>query len=267
MRPRPPACWLAVTVAGLLLAGCDSGSPAASASPTPSSASSGVFGPLTDALAPPPAPAPQASSAAGTTVLSAAAAKTAASGSFRIKITAQFTDVGTGRVVTISGAGESESPARTHMALTVQLPTSSYASETAGYDGKAFTRTNGGAWAVASSAAGDPHNLLNYSSSAAGITDLGAGDRNGHAAEKYGATITLPQRTPTAGRTPTPAGPSTTRMVAWVDKATGLLLGEDIIPTGGGIGAGQLQVDFSDFGAPIKVTPPDLSASPAATPS
>ena len=264
MRPRPPACWLAVTVAGLLLAGCDSGSPAASASPTPSSASIGVFGPLTDALAPPPAP-PQASSAAGTTVLSAAAAKTAASGSFRIKITAQFTDVGTGRVVTISGAGESESPARTHMALTVQLPSGRYSSETAGYDGKAFSRTNGGAWTAASGTAGDPHNLLNYSNSATGITDLGPGDRNSKPAEKYGATITLAQRTPSS--TATPAGPSTTRMVAWLDKATGQLIGEDIIPTGGGIGAGQLQVDFSDFGAPIKVTPPDLPASPAATPS
>ncbi|MDP9325560.1 MAG: hypothetical protein M3O87_03380 [Candidatus Dormibacteraeota bacterium] len=237
---------------GVAIAACSDGTAVGGASPSPYPSPSGIFGPLGQALAPPPQPS-AVPAPATPTPLSSAAAKTTAAGSFRIKIAANFTDVGAGKTVAIAGDGEEESPARTHLSLKVTLPVGSYSAETATYDGSAWTKANNEPWVPAAADASntDPQGLLNYSNAASGITDLGVGERNGIAVQKYGATLNLPDRSPAPGKPPT-----ITRMVGYVDNATGRLIAEDVIPVGGGIGVGQLQIDFFDFGATIRVEPP-----------
>jgi hypothetical protein len=254
--------WLVAGLAVPALTACAGSGPAAVASPSPLPSPTGIFGPLGQALAPPPPPSPLSAPTA-LTPLSAAASKTTEAGSFRIKITAQFTDIGAAKTVGIDGTGEEESKARTHLSLTVTLSVGSYSAETATYDGRSWTRANNDPWqpATPDAANTDPQSLVNYSGAATGITDLGAGDRNGVAVHKYGGTLDLPDRSPAPGKPP-----NTTRLVGYVEVSTGRLVAEDVIPVGGGIGVGQLQIDFLDFGAPIKVTPP-AAGSPASASS
>lgn len=252
------ASWLASAATAVLLTACESGAPAADANPTPTAASPSVAvvgpaAPLSSIAAPPTEPLQVTDASPAARAVLAAARKTAESGSFRFRLDAQFAGATSGQKATIVSIGESESASRSHALTSVSLPQHNAASETITYDGVTYTRSGQEPWkrAAPDAPSTGPRGYLAYLSKSTGFADAGPGDRNGLAAEKYTATL---EGAPGAGDTSV-ATPAAT-IVMYVDVASGRLVAEDIDPRSGALGSGLIQIDFTDFGAAIKVALP-----------
>ena len=246
-RVRRPG-WLVLVAMTVAVAACDTGEPAANAGPNPSPSPSPVtFGPsaVSAIPAPPTEPLQVTDASPAAQAVLAAARRTADSGSFRFRLEAHFSGGTTGQEASIVASGESESATRSHVTTSVTLPQHAANSESITYDGVTYTRSGQEAW---TRAAGDkrpagPRSYLGYLSKSSGFADAGPGDRNGLATEKYTAILEVP-----------PA--STAAIVLYVDRASGRLVAEDIDPRAGTLGSGLIQIDFTDFGAAIKLDPP-----------
>lgn len=199
--------------------------------------------------------------------LIAAGRRSAASGTFRLRIAADLGQSTAGGL-SLAGLGESESLSRFQVSLTITLSGQVSTSERISYDGISWSRSQGGPWQKAvATPTGDPRRYLNYLSGASAVTDLGAADRGGIAAEKYGATLRLPAPSPRPGTGPA-ASVIPATLVAYVDQAGGRLIGEDINYADAATSTNaSVHIDFYDFGAAIKITPPSAPGGAAPSPS
>ncbi|MGI8609681.1 MAG: hypothetical protein ACR2MY_10720 [Candidatus Dormibacteria bacterium] len=249
---RRQGSWLLLTVVAGLLTACDSAAPTTDAGPTPQASSSGsaATGPVAPlaAIAPPPSgPLEIKDASPAAQAVLAAARKTAESGSFRFRLNAEFSGATNGQKAAIVSSGDSESATRSRVLTSVTLPQHYATTETVTYDGVTVTRSGQEAWKpVANAPPSGPQAYLGYLSKSTGFADAGPGDRNGLTTEKYTASLAAG-----AGDAASPAA-----IVMYVDQASGRLVAEDIDPRSGALGSGLIQIDFSDFGAAIKVSPP-----------
>ena len=240
----------------IALTACDSGSSGSQATPTPA-----VAGPSLSGLVepPPPAAAPGPPAGPAETALRGAADRTSQVKSYRLQLNATLGGGQQGQASSVGGQGRVESPTRSDIALTVSAGTTNVVVESLTYDGATYSRQQGGAWqrsAKQSKSAGSSY--LNYIGSATQVADTGPGDRNGTAAEKYTAVVGI-----TGRASPQPGQPQikSVQLVAWVGKASGLIIGEDLVfISPQDIELGRLQLDFFDFGASIQLHPPALGS-------
>jgi len=252
------AGWLALATMTVGVAACNTGEPAASAGPSPSS-SPVTFGPpaLSAIPAPPTEPLQVTDASPAAQAVLSAARKTIDSGSFRFRLEAHFAGATSGQEASIVASGESESATRSHVTTDVTLPQHAASSESITYDGVTYTRSGQEAWSRTSTdkQPAGPRSYLGYLSKSSGFADAGPGDRNGLATEKYTANLEVTPASPAAG-TGTSTASSTAAIVLYVDKASGRLVAEDIDPRAGTLGSGLIQIDFTDFGAVIQLAPP-----------
>lgn len=242
----PAACLLVA-----LVAACDAGGPDSAASPsavpqTPAAAQPAAD--LTTLLKPPAALGAPRDTGPAATALLAAARKIGDVASLRTKIRATVRGNTPERVAELSAVSEAESPARYQFNLSLSAAGKTSTSEAIAYDGRNWSRNNGGAWqpTIGSSAFG-PHAYVNFLNGANSVVDAGVGDRNGVPSERYTAAVAL------SG----PSASSPSQLTAFVDRASGRLIGEDVVLSDPSTSSTtMLAIDFYDFGVTIKITPP-----------
>jgi len=222
---RPLSSWkgfvasAALAVAVLALAACDDAplAPSASATVSPVPSPSVQAATVPNVFQPPSGPLTAGDSSRAGTALAAAGVRTAQAGSLRMKLVARVGPPGAARSLDVSGTGESESATRSHVVVVI---------------------------------------TLNFVSGSRGVVDVGPGARGGAPAEEYHAVaITAGGGNQQVGPAASaPAAPIT--ITAWVARASGRLVGMDLLFPDIGAGPGKMSIDFSDFGATIKVAPP-----------
>ena len=259
---RAAASWIGfAALAVMALAACEDVPPTPAASIAPSATPSAQVATVTSVLEPPTGPITAGDTTPAGAALAAAGIRTAQAGSLRMKLVAHVGSPGAARSLDVSGAGESESAARSHVLVVVTLSGRTITTESLGYDGALYSRKENEPWqriSKAGSARADPRNYLNFVSGSHGVVDVGPGTRGGAPAEQYQALASgaVGSNQP-AGPAPTAStSTSPVKVRAWVDRASGRLVGMDLLFPDIGAGPGNMSIDFSDFGATIKVSPP-----------
>jgi len=264
---RPLSSWkgfvasAALAVAVLALAACDDAplAPSASATVSPVPSPSVQAATVPNVFQPPSGPLTAGDSSRAGTALAAAGVRTAQAGSLRMKLVARVGPPGAARSLDVSGTGESESATRSHVVVVITLSGRTITTESLEYDGAFFSRKETEPWRRVSkpgASSADPRGYLNFVSGSRGVVDVGPGARGGAPAEEYHAVaITAAGGNQQVGPAASaPAAPIT--ITAWVARASGRLVGMDLLFPDIGAGPGKMSIDFSDFGATIKVAPP-----------
>ena len=262
---------LAAAVAGIVatawLTGCDPGSAGEGASPTPAVTApastlpgTATVGQLPSVLEPPPGPIAPADQSEAALALAAAGRRTAEAGSLRMKLSAHVGATGSSRHLDVSATGEAESATRSVVHALIDLSGRHLNTDSATYDGRSFSRNEGEAWhVVAAAGSQSPQGYTNFVAHASGVVNGGPGIRNGVAAERYDASVAAPRVGNRPAVAPSPGAGNTVQLVAWVERGGGHLVGLDLVFPDIGAGHGTMTIDFSDFGAAIKVAPPVLT--------
>jgi hypothetical protein len=121
--------------------------------------------------------------------------------------------------------------------------------EIIGYDGRAWTRSNGEAWKQAAPSTSYADSFVALAHSAQSVHDDGPTTHAGHQAEAYSATVAASSA---AGVS---SGPG--HLQAWVDQTTRLLLGVRVQTSDAAASiSGIVDIELSDFGTTERVTPP-----------
>jgi hypothetical protein len=241
------------------LAACDEAAPSPQqsvASPAPSSQPATVPA----LFQPPSVPATPGDTSAAAKALAAAGERTTQAGSLRMKLVAHVGAPQATRTLDVTSNGESESPSRSHVLVVVNLSSRTVTTESMAYDGAFYSRGEGEPWRRVTGAAasgGDPRHYANFASASRSVLDVGDGTRAGMPAEEYTAVAEPGGGGDQAvGIAPASTPASPIRVTAWVDLVHGRLVGLDLVFPDVGAGPGSMSIDFSDFGAAIKLAPP-----------